>query len=766
MPTLEALTEADLRRLLTAKSRQRARSYVTRIRNPTRSGQSLAAQVRGARVYDVRIDVKPSGISASCTCPYDWGGYCKHIGAVLLKWIHSPGVFARQNVPRSEAGRSLEVLPLEPPPTHRPEEKPSWLSASFAQDLRGQKAHLSAWLSELKMQELRQVAQRRGWDVGGTRKARVVEQIVAYATEPREIRRAVNSLDREHRQIFDALILLGSGPNAQGDDLKRVAEAWGKLRAYERVSTYTGHLRELGLALPGGAMGGDVARADFVPRAIIRHVPLPLADRLPTVDRLPPSADPGGTRFASPQPLIQAATQLALLLEQSPVPLRPPMPRPLLERRLEQLRYWDYDPLELKRLEQEQDHRWSSDMALTVPPPQRALSDEAIKRLVPIAGSELKLEFLYALLLSAGILQPGHPVTVWPEAKDEFLARDTSTQRAILARTYFETTAWSALWEMLREDDHLQLKRVFGHRFLRPEQLQADLVRFRHLVLRVLASLPDDEWVTLPDLLPLMRLIWPQFDYAVWQRYLFYTPSWFLTSDRSEGPLRPMDERDWHQAQGRFAHWVITGPLHWLGLADLHLEEGELAAVRFHGLADLYWNRVEAPPVPVSVGTVGEGAAADVSIEGDTIVALPSATDGRVHGLLDRIARLETISPERFVYRLDPQAVYEAFEAGMALSEILEGWDQLISVPLPQGIEKRLTAWWNAYGQVRIYRGVTVVEFSDDYALQEMKAVTSLEEVLIAELSSRLVMIPQAAVETLNTELEAAGYTPKQTEED
>jgi hypothetical protein len=763
MPTLETLTEADLQGLMTAKSRQRARGYVNRVRVPTRAGQSLTARVHGTDVYDVEIDVKPSGIAAFCTCPYDWGGYCKHIGAVLLKWIHKPEAFVQKDVLPPSEDRPLEVVPVKPPPTHQPESEPFWLTASFAQHLHDQKTHLSTWLRELKMQELRQIAERRGWDVGGTRKARVVEQIVEYATDPREIRRAVKSLDQEHRQVFDALVLLGSGPNARGDDLERVAEAWGKLKTYKRISTYTGHLQELGLAIPAGVVYDDV-HIDFVPQAIIRHVPPPLAHRLPTADELLLS-ETGEIVLANPQPLIQAATQLALLLDQTPVPLQPPMPRPLLERRLEQLKNWNYDPVEVKQLEQEQGRHWRSDLVLTVPPPQRALTDEAIERLTPIAGSEVKLEFLYAVLLSAGIFQPGDPVTVWSEVKDAFLERDVATQRAILARTYFQTTAWSVLWEMLREDDQLQLKRIFGHRFLQPEQLRADLVRFRRLVLRVLASLPGDEWVAMDDLLPLMRIVWPEFDYSVWQRYVYYSSSWFLTTDRSEGPLRRIDERDWQQAQGQFIHWVITGPLHWLGLADLHREQGELMAVRFRGLADLYWNRVEAPPVPIHVGAVAEEAAADVSIEGDTIVVLPGATDGRVHGLLDRIARLDAISPERFVYRLDPQAVYEAYETGVALSEILAGWDQLISIPLPPEIEERLTAWWKAYGRIRIYKGVTVIEFSDDYALDEMKAITSLEEVLIAEISPRLVMIPEDAVATLAAELEAAGYTPKQTEE-
>ena len=46
-----------------------------------------------------------------------------------------------------------------------------------------------------------------------------------------------------------------------------------------------------------------------------------------------------------------------------------------------------------------------------------------------------------------------------------------------------------------------------------------------------------------------------------------------------------------------------------------------------------------------------------------------------------------------------------------------------------------------------------------------MKAVTSLGQHLIAELSPRLVLIPKVAVEPLTAELEKAGYTPKQTDD-
>lgn len=83
--------------------------------------------------------------------------------------------------------------------------------------------------------------------------------------------------------------------------------------------------------------------------------------------------------------------------------------------------------------------------------------------------------------------------------------------------------------------------------------------------------------------------------------------------------------------------------------------------------------------------------------------------------------------------------------------------------PMPPAIRDQLTRWWEAYGQVRIYENVTVIEFGDEYALPEMKAITSLEDHIIAEPTPRMVIIPEDSVQTLVAELEDAGHTPKQT---
>jgi uncharacterized Zn finger protein len=50
-----------------------------------------------APFYQLRVTIDEGGIQeASCTCPYDWGGYCKHIIALILTYIHDPDTFVEQ----------------------------------------------------------------------------------------------------------------------------------------------------------------------------------------------------------------------------------------------------------------------------------------------------------------------------------------------------------------------------------------------------------------------------------------------------------------------------------------------------------------------------------------------------------------------------------------------------------------------------------------------------------------------------------------------
>ncbi len=92
---LPKLTERMVRSLASPQSFARGQDYYDdgAVLEVILRGEVLHAQVEGSEYdpYQVRIEFSGGEIaSATCTCPYDWGGYCKHIVAVLLTAIHEP----------------------------------------------------------------------------------------------------------------------------------------------------------------------------------------------------------------------------------------------------------------------------------------------------------------------------------------------------------------------------------------------------------------------------------------------------------------------------------------------------------------------------------------------------------------------------------------------------------------------------------------------------------------------------------------------------
>ena len=87
--------EDAVRALATVDSFARGRDYLRRgaVYGIERRGNRLTAEVEGSEYapYAVTIDLHESGVAtARCSCPYDWGGACKHVVAVLLKYLESP----------------------------------------------------------------------------------------------------------------------------------------------------------------------------------------------------------------------------------------------------------------------------------------------------------------------------------------------------------------------------------------------------------------------------------------------------------------------------------------------------------------------------------------------------------------------------------------------------------------------------------------------------------------------------------------------------
>ncbi len=95
---LPSLTEDDIRRLATPQSFERGERYYASgsVLDAERRGNTLVAHVQGSQYqpYRVTVTLGSAGIeTTACTCPYDWGGICKHTVAALLTWVREADSF-------------------------------------------------------------------------------------------------------------------------------------------------------------------------------------------------------------------------------------------------------------------------------------------------------------------------------------------------------------------------------------------------------------------------------------------------------------------------------------------------------------------------------------------------------------------------------------------------------------------------------------------------------------------------------------------------
>lgn len=89
------LREEQIARQMSSRIYSRALELYRKgaVENLVLRGRRLNAQVQGFHepFYTVTIDFDEQGVrQATCTCAYDYGDWCKHIGAVLLACIRAP----------------------------------------------------------------------------------------------------------------------------------------------------------------------------------------------------------------------------------------------------------------------------------------------------------------------------------------------------------------------------------------------------------------------------------------------------------------------------------------------------------------------------------------------------------------------------------------------------------------------------------------------------------------------------------------------------
>ncbi|HEX3053165.1 MAG TPA: hypothetical protein VHP83_21075 [Aggregatilineaceae bacterium] len=114
---MSSVSLAQIRARATEQSFARGESYYHSgvIFDTVRRGSEIEGRCEGSDYapYHIRVILDDTGDvdAASCICPYDWGGNCKHIVSLLLTYLRKPELFeAREPVQDALSARSKEDL--------------------------------------------------------------------------------------------------------------------------------------------------------------------------------------------------------------------------------------------------------------------------------------------------------------------------------------------------------------------------------------------------------------------------------------------------------------------------------------------------------------------------------------------------------------------------------------------------------------------------------------------------------------------------------
>lgn len=718
-------------------------------------------EARCQNKYQVTVLVQHTQWQGECNCPKGKGGECKHVAALLAHWLHHPSAFA----PQTEAVKVelLQVRPAAVPSAAYV--SPGWLVQSPGWNLQDAHEELRQFLEEYTVVLLRAIAAECGWSLRSTLKSAIADQFASQMASPQGVAAALATLAERERELLAVVAIVNELPfYTMLDHSARLLSALRRNVKRVAVAKMVETLARAPLVFSGALARESDSQQVILPQALWPHLPPLLDIFLPGTAELPTAVQ--GTLVATqPRQLLDAVYHLLVAVDLWAPPRAPLTPRPVAEDQYSWLRDWEYDAQELSvLLATLPKNKMASSLQLKVPPPPRRLSAATLQQLNPGQSHLEQTDFLFVLLEEAGLLLPGSPVQVAAEARAAFLRQPPATQLAILFDAYSTQRGWQEGWEVLRQNSpNLSLVRLASaHLFdvrSRPEEVALALRQLANLFLAVLAWLPEERWISVQELEKLLFHLNPKFD-EQWlpDRAYSSVASWFLSW---QGQMLGDSFPDWQRFQGAVLSTLLQGPLVWLGLVDLNKVDGAPTHFSLHGLASLMrktGRAIALDRTQVQTDSQPQPLAPPL-VEGEQIRLHQLA--GAATLLLEKIALPLGMHNSDLLYRLEVARVHTAFESGATPETLFSEWEACFGQAAPDSLRDALLHWWQGYGAARIYQNLTLIEFSDEYALQEVRVLAANQGIRMAELSSNSAVIPVDSVEALVTALQRAGHTPK-----
>ena len=289
------------------------------------------------------------------------------------------------------------------------------------------------------------------------------------------------------------------------------------------------------------------------------------------------------------------------------------------------------------------------------------LSDEEL------AGAEdwdTPIEILKALLHAAQLIDEGGQPR--PEATRDFLAAERGQALARLASAWVESEGFNEL-------RMLPGLRAEGNWVNDPRTARQKVIAFAR-------SAPRGQWWSLNALIEDVKAHQPDF-----QRPAGDYDSWYLREQASNEYLRGFTH--WDKVDGALIAFVLSGPMHWLGLVDLAGADGESPALAF---------RWSAWAEPLLAGEVLQGLLEErgkLSVDSQGQIQAGPLTPRALRYQVARFCEWERPGKGIYRYRLRARSLEAAKAQGLDLRQLARLLKANSAGPLPPNLVKALQRW-------------------------------------------------------------------------
>ena len=681
----------------------------------------------GYQIYSVSLtaDAEEGSLQVTCSCGQR---ACKHVVATLYA------------LAETEAGQNVLETPEE-----------------------ARRAHARRMMDMHSVAKLRKIAKRHGWKLKGTRKKELVEQVVTYLQEAVQAGTFLAGLSPKQTRLLAMAHLLYD--LSTGASLAEITNLHRNiLREHTNLQTTLVALIEYGILIKGTYEDGVYYFFTFP----ITLTQLHYDDRSTPLLKLklhPKRRFVHGKQRPAAPPLQLAASQFGQIIDGgSPLNLAEPsweVPDKPLEAIFFEPDDWPITAIDARKIEEMNFFFMREAIYVEIPIQLHILARDSAEIFTPLFNSSDKADWLFELFNLSNFVTPAQnsqEYTLATEPWERFQGLPSETQLQMfflgwqaagsvqhefrkLLRNYPDWSLWRTVSPGLTHD-------YFLH----------DIAGAHQAIIRYLEQLAvqsagrQHDWIKLDQFIKLINELTPQIYHL-----LAGIEAWGFSYRGERVPNG--NNRRWQNTYGELIRAVFDGPLYWLGMVELLERGGRTVAFRLTDTGRWLLSPTKPLSAMISADSQSPSTLTWLDEPAHTLKLEAGYDLGNILSILNRYMQADPEQPTH--YKLANAYLESAFAKGESPEAIIQAFVS-IGAPAPANTQAYITTLHSRYGHVHIYQDLTVIEFSDDYALAELRAANIIDtDDIVHEFSPKLIVINDAATERITKALKKRKYTPR-----